>query len=357
MKSNQIIPQAPASNEVSVRHSRPAHRTYFSKLSIALWAATWAGAVAAQASITVPNTVPNGDNYLSLWAGAYYDQQTFWERGSGDIAASVYAFDETSDGLANNGSRHRAWANGSVTANSLSLYSRSYAYVQGRNYSSWANATASARATTYFMVQGGGAPGTIGTLVVPLHVSGSVELRPGSWSQDLNNPNSSPLGYAYGDASMYFWATGLNASGCSYYVTAGCLDISQDPTNYPGGIIAIDTVVNSNNPVRTWTLHIPFNFDNVSSFSLEMWTGANSSVFTNTGGWIDHYAESDFGNTLRWGGISEVLDANGQPVTGWSIQSPGVDLRVAAIPEPETYALMLTGLGLVGWAARRRQAV
>jgi hypothetical protein len=24
------------------------------------------------------------------------------------------------------------------------------------------------------------------------------------------------------------------------------------------------------------------------------------------------------------------------------------------IPEPETYALMLAGLGLVGWAARRR---
>jgi hypothetical protein len=29
---------------------------------------------------------------------------------------------------------------------------------------------------------------------------------------------------------------------------------------------------------------------------------------------------------------------------------------VTAVPEPETYALMLAGLGLVGWAAKRRQS-
>ena len=37
---------------------------------------------------------------------------------------------------------------------------------------------------------------------------------------------------------------------------------------------------------------------------------------------------------------------------------PGGALRgqLAPIPEPETYALMLAGLGVVGWAARRRRA-
>lgn len=33
-----------------------------------------------------------------------------------------------------------------------------------------------------------------------------------------------------------------------------------------------------------------------------------------------------------------------------------VNVNVAAVPEPETYAMMLAGLGLVGFAARRRKA-
>jgi PEP-CTERM motif len=32
-----------------------------------------------------------------------------------------------------------------------------------------------------------------------------------------------------------------------------------------------------------------------------------------------------------------------------------VTLTVTAVPEPQTYALMLSGLGLVGWVARRRR--
>ncbi|OYW28321.1 MAG: hypothetical protein B7Z51_08260, partial [Methyloversatilis sp. 12-65-5] len=38
-----------------------------------------------------------------------------------------------------------------------------------------------------------------------------------------------------------------------------------------------------------------------------------------------------------------------------SSEFPGGEIRgfLAPVPEPETYALMLAGLGLIGWAARR----
>jgi PEP-CTERM motif len=41
--------------------------------------------------------------------------------------------------------------------------------------------------------------------------------------------------------------------------------------------------------------------------------------------------------------------------TTLSITDLNIDYQVAAVPEPETYALMLAGLGVVGFAARRRK--
>jgi hypothetical protein len=34
----------------------------------------------------------------------------------------------------------------------------------------------------------------------------------------------------------------------------------------------------------------------------------------------------------------------------------GGDLAIAAVPEPETYGMLLAGLGVVGFLARRRKA-
>lgn len=48
---------------------------------------------------------------------------------------------------------------------------------------------------------------------------------------------------------------------------------------------------------------------------------------------------------------SVLLDSGGSPLNG---TSGGIRLTVSAVPEPETYAMLLAGLGLLGIAARRR---
>lgn len=51
---------------------------------------------------------------------------------------------------------------------------------------------------------------------------------------------------------------------------------------------------------------------------------------------------------------SLVLTVMGNTITPSASYSG--DINVSAVPEPETYGMLLAGLGLVGWLARRRQA-
>jgi hypothetical protein len=59
----------------------------------------------------------------------------------------------------------------------------------------------------------------------------------------------------------------------------------------------------------------------------------------------------------------ENFGGNTQTITGASLTESftatatgaGTELFIAQVPEPETYALMLAGLGVIGWVARRRK--
>ena len=98
-------------------------------------------------------------------------------------------------------------------------------------------------------------------------------------------------------------------------------------------------------------------------------TGANTAnlaLFTNLGGThpLDTFywsgSESAPGSDNAWsflmliGHQQEIDKAFVIGAAAWAVRIG--DVAAVPVPEPETYALMLAGLGLVGWAAKRRRS-
>jgi hypothetical protein len=67
-------------------------------------------------------------------------------------------------------------------------------------------------------------------------------------------------------------------------------------------------------------------------------------------------AFSDYGNTLRWGGLT-VTDWFNRPVSFSVSSNSGFDYSKAVVPEPGTASLLLVGLSWMGCRARQRSLV
>ncbi len=132
-----------------------------------------------------------------------------------------------------------------------------------------------------------------------------------------------------GDLSASFAGTiAHNGSGLRLTTTTGTISL----TNF-----LIDTVsLNLSGTVAFGTTTL----NNVALFSL-----------TNNGN-----AASPFDLRLSSAAGNALVSVLGVPnLTGALIATAGTAPITAAIPEPSTYALMLGGLGLAGWVARRRK--
>jgi hypothetical protein len=83
------------------------------------------------------------------------------------------------------------------------------------------------------------------------------------------------------------------------------------------------------------------------TFDMSLATSYRAGFITDNGGSV-----STAFNALVFG-----LDAGKAYLNVHTSSFPGGEIRalLAPVPEPETYALLLAGLGVVGWAARRRQ--
>jgi hypothetical protein len=151
-------------------------------------------------------------------------------------------------------------------------------------------------------------------------------------------------------------------------VSAGTLTMSTpEPTGLESDIhIATFSqagvyVDNVNSPARSFNQVVSFNLSNplavTASFSLG---GGWDSFFANYGGTnynIGSGTTFSLAPTVALTSYSITLTgtrslwSNG----GLGIEFNGTKLAVAPVPEPETYAMLLAGLGLIGAIARRRK--
>lgn len=87
-----------------------------------------------------------------------------------------------------------------------------------------------------------------------------------------------------------------------------------------------------------------------------LWNGNSLGVFTAAGGSANNWTTYSFNVTGNGGPTSLVFRAVGTSDSlGGSLDK--VSLVTAAVPEPETYAMMLAGLAGLGFMARRKKTV
>lgn len=181
----------------------------------------------------------------------------------------------------------------------------------------------------------GASAGTRGTMIGRLAVTGNL---------DANTSFKYPNGYATAGA-------GVNASGGLGIVTNHIQEVTSAQTPLSGSMPSF----------ITFEAAVAFNTLDFTALSVFLQTGIRSGVLSVIG--QSYNADANVDYSVEWAGIDSVVDKNGNPITGWSVSSAsGFDYsrsyasQVTAVPEPETYTMMLAGLGLIGAFARRRRA-
>ena len=172
-------------------------------------------------------------------------------------------------------------------------------------------------------------------LVASLTLAASVQAA--SYSFNFLSTDS-----LYQVSGVFGTSNTLNSVG-GYDITS----ITGLVTGLGGGMISA-LVINPNQPLVT--TNFGFNYDNVLFPTLTL------NPVMNTNGVLFDTASSGkrwnlWGNAL--GDYELYSYAGGTLNTAIDVHG---NLSIAAVPEPETYAMMLAGLGLMGFIARRKAA-
>ena len=173
---------------------------------------------------------------------------------------------------------------------------------------------------------------------------GYTNTSPFNWTQGTENLTLTATAFFEGQASFVYLDSGNAGMGvCSSGLTqssAQCSIASDDNIttgevltwNFDQSISALDFTLKDTNH-NTFTSSIMYSINDGSSW--ETLSSNYSLAFTNS---IDEISFKTIGSASN-----EQFYMN------------AVNATVSAVPEPSTYALMIAGLGLVGFMARRRK--
>jgi hypothetical protein len=126
-------------------------------------------------------------------------------------------------------------------------------------------------------------------------------------------------------------------------------DVNDNLTN--AHIHAGANVPPATNSVVWGFIGSPFNDTNPTNTVVTPFTTGVGGTVTGT------WDEPEGNNTTFTAQLGNILGGRAY-INFHTVQFPGGEIRgalIAPIPEPETYALMLAGLGAVGWIGRRRK--
>lgn len=154
----------------------------------------------------------------------------------------------------------------------------------------------------------------------------------------------------------YFETLMLQPSGCSPYSPPGPCTLTLTTQTLNGADSA------------TWlsatavSLRVPITFGVANSFSVSIDVTALATWYTPQAGDGSSTWTADAAHSLYWGGITSVTDADGHVVAFDLSTASGTDYLQSFIPtpppvpEPESYAFMLAGLGVLGLVRRHGTA-
>jgi len=230
----------------------------------------------------------------------------------------------------------------------IPIETSSYSNVYGYAQSQWEE---------LYMI-GGSSISAVGHYNATFHVDGKLGPSANSdgtgysqlnWSlRDFNNDYLVYISAGYSADSNSWSKTTFSAGVWDYQYGSGELIINEN-LQQNGGTFNYGTALYLNSILQTYV-----SGNGVSSFentvemtNLELEGG--SRVYAMSGTDLSNY-NITFDSTNGGGGV--LCDGLNCATTGG-----GGGTVIPSIPEPETYAMMLAGLALVGWAARRRRSV